>query len=120
MRPGDHIPLIPAHQLQLGAVWQVTPHFNVGGSFRLVGARWMQGDEANLTRPLAAHTVTDLRIGSAAGRWEVNAVPTNLLDARYAAFGTFNDNRQDAAVERFFTPGLPRELRVSVRRAFGV
>ena len=118
--PGDHLPLIPAHQLQFGVAWQMTPHLNAGGSFRFIGERWMQGDEANLTLPLPAHTVTDLRLGWAAGRWEVNAVLTNLFDARYAAFGTFNQDRRTGAVERFFTPGLPRELRVSVRRGFGV
>jgi hypothetical protein len=46
-------------------------------------------------------------------------VLTNLFDNERAAFGTFNENRQDGELERFLTPLGARSLRVVLRREFG-
>jgi hypothetical protein len=46
-------------------------------------------------------------------------VTTSLLDSGHANFGTFNENRRTAQLERFLTPIGARALRVTVERQFG-
>jgi hypothetical protein len=42
-----------------------------------------------------------------------------VFDRKYATFGTFNEDRQTDQVERFLTPGMPRHLKLIIRRSFG-
>jgi hypothetical protein len=50
----------------------------------------------------------------------VQAVAYNVFDRQYATFGTFNLNQGNGdALERFLTPGMPRMVRLVVRRSFG-
>ncbi|HYD54895.1 MAG TPA: hypothetical protein VEA99_19830 [Gemmatimonadaceae bacterium] len=87
--PGDHIPTVPDVVASLGRIAQLTRHVQLGPTSRPTGRRWLRGDEANETLPLPA-------IGS----------PTRPPWCR-------------GALERFYTPGAPRTVEISVRRAVG-
>ena len=117
---GDRLPLVPAHALGAGGALSLPGGVEIGASVRHTGAQWLRGDEANETAPLAAYTVADVRLGVDVGAWGVSLLVDNVLDRRYATFGTFNLNQGAGdRLERFLTPGQPRTVRVSLRRAFG-
>jgi hypothetical protein len=44
---------------------------------------------------------------------------TNVFDNHAAVFGTFNENRQTGALERFLTPMNARSFKLVLRRSFG-
>jgi outer membrane receptor protein involved in Fe transport len=120
VEPGDRFPLVPAHTLRAGADLRLPRGFALGVDARHTGAQWLRGDEANVTAPLGGYTLADARVGYALGRWEVQALVTNVFDRDYASFGTFNLNQSNGdQLERFLTPGMPRMLRVVLRRGFG-
>jgi len=86
---------------------------------RYTGEQWLRGDEANETAPLDGYFMTNLRVGFSRAQWEVSAVLWNAFDDQGPIFGTFNENRQTGALERFLTPMTARSLKLVVRRAFG-
>lgn len=117
--PGDQIPLVPVHQVKAGVLLRAGGRLTLGAGVRLTGRQWLRGDEANETRPLDAYAVTDARVGYDGERWEIGAIVTNVFDTRAAVFGTFNENRQTGALERFLTPLGARAWKVVVRRSLG-
>lgn len=117
---GDRFPLVPAHTARAGARLALTEEVGLGIDARYTGERWLRGDEANEEAPLDPFVVADLRASWRFGGWRIGGVVENVLDARYAAFGTFNLNQgAGGALERFLTPAQPRTFRLVVGRAFG-
>jgi iron complex outermembrane recepter protein len=116
---GDHLPLVPDHQAKLGGLLRLPVGLDLGLDARYTGRQWLRGDEANETTPLDDYVTLNARAGFGRGPWEVSAIVTNLLDSGAAVFGTFNENRQTGALERFLTPMGTRGFRLVVRRAFG-
>jgi outer membrane receptor protein involved in Fe transport len=119
---GDHFPLVPAHILKGGATVRIGRYFYVGADARYTGPQWLRGDEANVTDKLDDYVVTDARLGVEFDRWEVSGVVTNVLQNRYASFGTFNVNQGNPAgptVERFLSPGSERMFRLILRASLG-
>jgi outer membrane receptor protein involved in Fe transport len=120
--PGDRFPLVPQHQIKAGVNLRFPVGLRAGADVRWIGEQYLRGDEANDTEPLASYFVADARVGWEVGPWEIVGVVTNLLQNRYATFGTFNINQGapgGPALERFLTPGQERQFRVLVTRAFG-
>lgn len=116
---GDRLPLVPTHTFAAGLDGARGP-LRAGLVARYTGERPLRGDEANDTPPLDAHWLADLRLGLDRGAWDVEATVTNLLDADYERFGTFNLNQGAGnALERFLTPGDPRMLFVTLRHRWG-
>ncbi|MBW3656827.1 MAG: TonB-dependent receptor, partial [Gemmatimonadetes bacterium] len=114
---GDRLPLVPDHTASLGAAVNLGAGLSLGADTRYVGARWRRGDEANDEERLDPYWVADARAGFAARGWEVQAIVRNVVDARYATFGTFNLNQGAGnRLEGFFTPGQPRSITLSVTR----
>lgn len=116
---GDRLPLVPAHQLKAGALLTLPPGLQFGVDARYIGKQWLRGDEANETVPLDHYVVTNARAGFSRSKWEVSAVVSNLFNSRSPVFGTFNENRQTGALERFLTPLNARSFKLVVRRGFG-
>ena len=119
---GDRFPLVPDHLLKGGATVRVGRYFYVGADARYTGHQWLRGDEANITDQLDDYIVTDARMGVEFDRWEVSGVVTNVLQNRFASFGTFNVNQGNPAgptVERFLSPGAERMFRLVVRASLG-
>jgi outer membrane receptor protein involved in Fe transport len=116
---GDRLPLVPNHQVKVGALAQLPGGGEVGLDARLVGAQWLRGDEANETQPLDSYIVLNARAGYRVGRWEISGIVTNVFDSRRATFGTFNENRQTGQIERFLTPLSARAVKLILRHEFG-
>ncbi len=118
--PGKRLPLVPEHAATLGAEMPLGSSLELGASARYTGERWLRGDEANDTEPLADYWVAAARVGYSRAGWSVTAVMNNVFDRRFATFGTFNINQGAGSVlERFLTPGERRAIHVELRRCFG-
>ncbi|MGI8817829.1 MAG: TonB-dependent receptor domain-containing protein, partial [Gemmatimonadales bacterium] len=117
--PGDRMPLVPDHQVKFGGLLSLPNGFQIGADLRFTGKQWLRGDEANETAPLDGYFTTNLRMGLSLARWEVSAVLWNAFQNKGPVFGTFNENRQTGALERFLTPMNARSLKIVVRRSFG-
>jgi outer membrane receptor protein involved in Fe transport len=120
VKPGDELPLVPAHQLKLGGSFRLPSGFFAGADGRYIGSQWMRGDESNEEPKLDGYFVADARVGWRGRGWEVVAVGNNIFQNSYATFGTFNVNQGAGNVlERFLTPGHRRVVRLVIRRSFG-
>jgi outer membrane receptor protein involved in Fe transport len=119
VRAGDRLPLVPNHQVKVGALARLAAGLEVGVDARFVGAQWLRGDEANETRPLDPYAVLNARAGYRVGRWEIAGIVTNVFDSRRATFGTFNENRQTGQIERFLTPLSARAVKLILRHELG-
>jgi len=116
---GDRLPLIPDHQVKLGGLFNLKSGLQFGVDSRYTGKQWFRGDEANETEPLEGYFVTNVRAGFSRAQWEISAVVFNVFDSHRPVFGTFNENRNTGALERFLTPLNARSFKLIVRRAFG-
>jgi iron complex outermembrane receptor protein len=116
---GDRMPLVPDHQVKFGGLLRLPVGLEFGVDARYIGEQWLRGDEANETSPLKEYFVTNLRAGFSRREWEVSAVVSNAFDYQGPIFGTFNENRQSGALERFLTPMNARSFKFVVRRSFG-
>src|SRR5690606_2506689 len=120
VEPGDALPLVPTHAARAGVRAALRRELALGLDARYVGERWLRGDEANEEDPLDDHLLFDAEIRYRGRAVELVARVENLLDTRYASFGTFNLNQgAGGRLERFLTPGAPRTLRVALRRTIG-
>jgi iron complex outermembrane recepter protein len=116
---GDRLPLVPDHQVKFGGLLALPVGLQFGLDLRYVGEQWLRGDEANETAPLDGYFVANLRAGFALDQWELSAIVANVLNEEGPVFGTFNENRQTGALERFLTPMNARTFKFVVRRSFG-
>jgi outer membrane receptor protein involved in Fe transport len=116
---GDHLPLVPDHQVKLGGLVNLKSGLQFGVDSRYTGKQWFRGDEANETEPLDGYFVTNVRAGFSRAQWEISAVVFNVFDSHRPVFGTFNENRNTGVLERFLTPLNARAFKFVVRRAFG-
>ena len=117
--PGDRLPLVPRHRINVGvSVPAAAPGLRITGDVRYVGRQVLRGDEANVTARLPDYGVVDASLLYTHSRYDARVTVRNLLDRRYVSFGTFaaNPAAPGAPVQRFLTPGLPRNLEVSLSR----
>ena len=119
VQPGDRLPLVPDHQIKLGGLLTLPVGLQFGADLRYTGEQWLRGDEANETSRLGEYVTTNLRAGFSRANWELSAVVINAFDSKSAIFGTFNENRQTGALERFLTPMNARSFKLVIRRSFG-
>jgi outer membrane receptor protein involved in Fe transport len=128
VQPGDVLPMVPDHRLNAGVALSVLNRRGsesglaavVGLDARYVGRQWLRGDEANVTARLPDYGVADLSLTLAWRDWALRWAVGNVLDARYASFGTYapNPTVPGRPVERWLAPGLPRHLQVSLSSDF--
>jgi iron complex outermembrane receptor protein len=119
VQPGDWLPLVPDHQVKAGGLLSLPVGLQFGADVRYIGAQWLRGDEANETSRLKGYAVANLRAGFRRANWELSVIVANAFNHQGAVFGTFNENRQTGALERFLTPMNARTLKVVLRRGFG-
>jgi iron complex outermembrane receptor protein len=116
---GDRLPLVPGHQVKAGGLVRLPAGVDLGVDARYTGKQWLRGDEANETTPLDGYLMANVRAGLTRGPWEISGVLSNVFDSHAAVFGTFNENRQTGALERFLTPLTTRSIKIVLRREFG-
>jgi iron complex outermembrane receptor protein len=115
---GNQIPGIPRHQIKVGADYDVTPSWSVGGDVEYYGSQFLVGDDSNQNARLTPYTTVNIRTSY----WITENIQLfghidNLLDRSYASYGTYfdtggvgqpiTDNLTDA---RSLTVGQPRSF----------
>ena len=120
---GARLPLIPRHQLKARVGMKLSPRIDIDAELIHASAQHLRGDEANLTTPLDGYSTVNLRVNYAVRRrLSVFAMCDNVLNRRYATFGTFGEADEVLGDEfdnpRFATPAAPRAgwLGIEVRR----
>ncbi|HEU5042271.1 MAG TPA: TonB-dependent receptor, partial [Gemmatimonadales bacterium] len=84
VEPGDRFPLVPAHRLNFGGLFQLPRGLSLGADARYVGRQYLRGDEANEEDQLDGYFVADARLGWDIGPWGVSALVSNLFDSDHA------------------------------------
>jgi iron complex outermembrane recepter protein len=126
VKPGDVLPGIPTHRLKLGVDWQVTPAWAVGARGILSSGEYLFGDEANLTPTTGSYFVLNANTSyRLTDHLEIFALAQNLLNARYATYGTFSDptavpiaGLTNPTNTRALSPAAPFEAYGGVRITF--
>ncbi|WP_433696096.1 TonB-dependent receptor [Paraburkholderia phenoliruptrix] len=131
VKPGDHVPGIPAHTVKLQLDYAATAKWQVGANVTWRGSIYAQGDENNqdVNGKIAGYMLVDLDTSyQISKQLQVFASVTNLLDKRYASFGTLGENffngpnhtfdGANPINEQFVGPGAPRGFWVGLRYAW--
>ncbi len=118
--PGNRIPAIPRNRIKAGIDYSVTDAFRVGGDALFVDSQFFVGDESNQAQRLPSYAVFNLHASYQINKvFQIYARADNVLDNRYATYGTFFDT---AAVPNFANGGAPftdpRSLSPARPRAF--
>lgn len=92
VKPGDHLPGIPEHQVKLNADYAVTDKWSVGGNFLIASDQYYFNDQSNQNPPLPGYIVVNVHTSyKVTPNLEVFALVQNLFDNKYATYGIFND-----------------------------
>jgi iron complex outermembrane receptor protein len=90
--PGDRLPSIPRNRIKVGADYSLTDKWKIGADASFVGSSYLRGDEINLLPKIPAYQVVNLRMSYQIDKnVQVYGLIENLLDRRYATFGTLFD-----------------------------
>jgi outer membrane receptor protein involved in Fe transport len=118
--PGNRIPSIPRNRIKAGFDYSITDAFKVGGDALFVSDQYFVGDESNQAQRLASYTVFNAHASYQIDKtFQIYGRVDNILDNRYATYGTFFDT---GAVPNFANGGAPftdpRSLSPARPRAF--
>jgi outer membrane receptor protein involved in Fe transport len=118
--PGNRIPAIPRNRVKAGIDYSITDAFKVGGDALFVSSQYFVGDESNQAQRVPSYAVLNLHASYQVNKtFQVYARADNILDNRYATYGTFFDT---GAVPNFANGGAPftdaRSLSPARPRAF--
>ena len=90
VRPGDHIPGIPAHKFKAGVDTWMTPQWKLGVDMVAATSQFFRGDENNLNKPLSGYAVFNLHTSyDLSKNIQLYALVNNLFDSRYSNYGTY-------------------------------
>ncbi len=118
--PGNRIPAIPRNRIKAGVDYFVTDAFKVGGDMLFASSQYLVGDESNQAPRLPGYAVFNLHTSYQIDKtMQIYARADNILDNRYATYGTFFNT---GAVPNFANGGSPftdpRSLSPARPRAF--
>jgi outer membrane receptor protein involved in Fe transport len=118
--PGNRIPAIPRNRIKAGVDYSVTDAFKIGGDALFASSQYLVGDESNQAQRLPSYAVFNLHASYQIDKtFQIYARADNILDNRYAAYGTFFNT---GAVPNFANGGAPftdpRSLSPARPRAF--
>jgi iron complex outermembrane receptor protein len=103
--PGNRIPAIPRNRVKFGIDYSVTDAFKVGGDALFVGSQYFVGDESNQAARLPGYSVFNLHASYQINKtFQIYGRVDNILDDRYATYGTFFDTGD---VPNFANGGAP-------------
>jgi outer membrane receptor protein involved in Fe transport len=119
---GDQMPGVPRHRLKLGFSYAAGGGWTVGLSSVVSSGEVLFGDEANLTPTTGGYVVLNANARYAVMQGvELFGQVQNVLNARYATFGTFSDTAAvlpGASVTRSLSPAPPIAAYGGVRLTF--
>jgi iron complex outermembrane receptor protein len=118
--PGNQIPAIPRNRVKASIDYLVTHKFKVGGDALWVSSQYFVGDESNQAAKLPGYAVFNLHASYQIDKtYQIYGRVDNVLDNRYATYGTFFDT---GAIPNFANGGAPftdpRSLSPARPRAF--
>ena len=125
VRPGNKVPLIPAHQFKVGFDVEVLPRWRVGLALQAFSSSYYRGDESNLNRKLPPYYVLSLNTSYRVNpNLELFGYVTNLTNNRYATFGAFAqpgpvNNVLSINDPRITTLAQPLSIYGGIRYTFG-
>jgi outer membrane receptor protein involved in Fe transport len=103
--PGNVIPAIPRNRVKASVDYSVTDALKIGGDALLVSSQYFFGDESNQFPKLPGYAVFNLHGSYQIDKtFQVYARVDNILDNRYATFGTFFDT---GAIPNISNGGAP-------------
>lgn len=108
VRPGDRIPGIPEHRLNVGVEYELFPGWFFGGDLQYASSQFVRGDDSNELPAVPEYVLINLN-----ARYEITkhveifALANNVLDQDYETFGVLNRNFFTGENERFLGPGAP-------------
>jgi outer membrane receptor protein involved in Fe transport len=103
--PGNQIPAIPRHRIKAGIDYAVSEAFKVGGDALFISSQYFVGDESNQAARLPSYAVFNLHASYQINKtFQIYARADNILDNRYATYGTFFDT---GAIPNFANGGAP-------------
>ncbi len=125
VRPGDRLPAVPRHALNL-RLGRDARTWSAGLTMRARSGQFLAGDDGNDNPRTPAYVVFDLDGAlRLTPRLSLVAQVRNLLNRRYATFGTFAEIDDIALAEapgaenpRAYAPGAPRRITMSLRAQF--
>jgi len=131
VKPGDHIPGIPANTVKLRLDYKATPKWNIGTNLTWRGGVYAQGDENNqdVNGKIAGYFLLDVDTSyQVTKRLQIFATVSNLLNKQYASFGVLGENffngpnhtfdGANLVNEQFVGPGAPRGAWVGLHYAW--
>jgi outer membrane receptor protein involved in Fe transport len=126
--PGNRIPAIPRNRIKAGIDYSLTDAFKIGGDALFVSSQYLVGDESNQAPRLPSYAVFNLHASYQINKtFQIYGRADNVLDNRYATYGTFFDT---SALPNFanggapftdarsLSPARPRALYVGLKAAF--
>ncbi|WP_283807835.1 TonB-dependent receptor [Bradyrhizobium mercantei] len=132
VKPGDHIPGIPAHRFKAGVEYLATDAWKVGADVNVVGSQWLVGDDTNQSPKVPAYAVVNLHTSyKITPNIEVFGLINNVFNQHYYLGGTFFQTGGFASTTRgvpnlmaqltdprTFVPGMPLAAYVGLRAKF--
>ena len=120
--PGAHLPGIPRHRATANLDYQ-DDRLRLGLRLQAQSGQWRRGDEGNADARVRGFFRADLNAALQVTRGLSAFVDiTNLLNRRYATFGTYSETDEIDLAEapgaqdpRADTPGAPRRVMIGVR-----
>ena len=123
VHPGDRIPSLPRHKLNIGADYRVTDKLTIGGDVIAASGQFLSGDQVNLLGKVPGYAIANFHASyQVTPNAQVYALLGNAFDTRYKTFGILGN---PAAVPflnlsnpRFFTLGPPLSVQMGVKATF--
>ncbi|AFJ01461.1 TonB-dependent receptor [Methylophaga frappieri] len=113
VKEGDRLPGIPAHNIKIGADYDVTDKFSMGFTASYHSSQYFRGDEANTDSKIGHYKVVNLH-----SRYQVTpnlqffAKVDNLFDSEYNTFGLYGEPDEAPGLDfenpRFVGASSPR------------
>ncbi|VIO74996.1 Vitamin B12 transporter BtuB [Bradyrhizobium ivorense] len=132
VKPGDHIPGIPAHRFKAGVEYQASDAWKIGADVNVVGSQWLIGDDTNQSPKVPAYAVLNLHTSyKITENVEVFGLINNVFNQHYYLGGAFFEPGGFASTTRgvtnlmaqltdprTFVPGMPLAAYAGIRAKF--
>jgi outer membrane receptor protein involved in Fe transport len=126
--PGNVIPAIPRNRLKTSVDYSVTDKLTIGGDALFVSSQYFVGDESNQFPKLPGYAVFNVHASYQIDKtFQVYARVDNILDNRYATYGTFfqtdaipniSNGGAPFTDPRSLSPARPRVFYAGVKATF--
>ena len=121
--PGDRLAGIPRHLVKAQLSYAFAASWRVSLAAQAADGKYLRGDESNRNPKLPGYFAVDLRTQwQVTERFELFASVENLLEAKYASFGTFSPTGRipireapEASDPRSISPAAPRSFYAGLR-----